>query len=134
MNTTKISEKTKMTEEAVYNRRRFLQNAALAVGATQMGITGFAEVQSGAGPAPVTAGKSDSIRPFRVNFPDADLADLRRRILATRWPEREQVSDATQGVQLATMKALAGYWGTEYDWRKVEARLNALPQFITEID
>src|SRR5258705_529974 len=74
------------------------------------------------------------IRPFHVNVPEAELAELRRRINATKWPERELVEDATQGVQLATMQALARYWGTEYDWRKVEARLNALPQFITEID
>ena len=76
----------------------------------------------------------NAIRPFRVNVPDADLTELRRRINSTKWPERELVADATQGVQLATVQALARYWGTEYDWRKVEARLNALPQFITEID
>ena len=76
----------------------------------------------------------NAIRPFHVNVPEAELAELRRRINATKWPERETVTDATQGVQLATMQALARYWGTEYDWRKVEARLNALPQFITEID
>jgi len=74
------------------------------------------------------------IRPFHVNVPEVDLTELRRRVNATTWPERELVEDATQGVQLATMQALARYWGTEYDWRKVEARLNALPQFITEID
>jgi pimeloyl-ACP methyl ester carboxylesterase len=77
----------------------------------------------------------DAIRPFqKVNFPEAELTELRRRINATKWPERETVTDATQGVQLATIQALARYWGTEYDWRKCEARLNALPQFITEID
>jgi pimeloyl-ACP methyl ester carboxylesterase len=76
----------------------------------------------------------DVIRPFQVNVPDAELAELRRRIEATRWPERETVADATQGVQLATIQKLARYWATEYDWRKVEARLNALPQFITEVD
>jgi len=76
-----------------------------------------------------------SIRPFpRVNVPETELTELRRRINETRWPERETVSDATQGVQLATMQALASYWATEYDWRKVEGRLNSLPQFITEID
>ena len=80
------------------------------------------------------AADEHAIRPFHVNVPEAELAELRRRINATRWPERETVTDATQGVQLATMQALAHYWGTEYDWRKVEARLNALPQFITEID
>ena len=75
-----------------------------------------------------------AIRPFHVNIPEAELTELRRRINATKWPDRELVADATQGVQLATVQALARYWGTEYDWRKVEARLNALPQFITEID
>ena len=78
--------------------------------------------------------KSDAIREFHVNVPESELAELRRRINATKWPERETVADATQGVQLATMQALARYWGTKYDWRKAEARLNALPQFITEID
>ncbi len=82
----------------------------------------------------VAATKSDAIRPFRVNVPDEALVDLRRRIAATQWPERETVADQSQGVQLATMQALARYWATEYDWRKVEARLKALPQFITEID
>ena len=75
-----------------------------------------------------------AIRPFHVNVPEAELAELRRRIKATRWPEKEPVADQSQGVQLATMQKLARYWATEYDWRKVEARLNALPQFITEID
>ena len=78
--------------------------------------------------------QADAIRPFHVNFPAAELNELRRRINATRWPERETVADASQGVQLATMQALARYWATEYDWRKVEARLNALPNFITKID
>ena len=80
-----------------------------------------------------TADKN-AIRPFTVDVPEAELTELRRRINSTKWPERETVTDATQGVQLATMQALARYWGTEYDWRKVEARLKALPQFITEID
>src|SRR5580658_152874 len=78
---------------------------------------------------------NSAIRPFpKVNFPEAELTELRRRINATKWPEKETVLDATQGVQLATMQALARYWATEYDWRKIEAKLNALPQFITEID
>src|SRR4051794_10076909 len=76
----------------------------------------------------------EAIRPFQIHFPKADLDDLRRRILATQWPDKEIVKDESQGVQLATMKALARYWATDYDWRKVEARLNALPQFITTID
>jgi pimeloyl-ACP methyl ester carboxylesterase len=75
-----------------------------------------------------------AIRPFQVNVPEAELTELRRRIKATVWPDRETVTDATQGVQLATVQRLANYWATDYDWRKVEARLNALPNFITEID
>lgn len=75
-----------------------------------------------------------AIRPFHVNFPESDLTELRRRINATRWPERETVSDDSQGVQLATIQALARYWGKDYDWRKVETKLNAVPQFTTEID
>jgi pimeloyl-ACP methyl ester carboxylesterase len=77
---------------------------------------------------------ADAIRPFHVNFPKAALDDLRRRIAATRWPEQETVTDGSQGVQLATIKKLASYWQTDYDWRKVEAKLNSLPQFITTID
>jgi pimeloyl-ACP methyl ester carboxylesterase len=83
-------------------------------------------------PAPAT--ESDAIRPFRINVPEADLADLRRRVLATRWPDRETVADQSQGVQLAELQELARYWGTDYDWRKIEAKLNALPQFVTTID
>jgi pimeloyl-ACP methyl ester carboxylesterase len=78
--------------------------------------------------------QADAIRPFQVNVLEADLTDLHRRIQATKFPERETVPDATQGVQLATVQALARYWATDYDWRKCQARLNALPQFITEID
>ena len=80
------------------------------------------------------ATKADAIRPFSINFPEEALVDLRRRITATVWPDKETVADASQGVQLATTQALARYWATDYDWRKVEARLNALPQFITKID
>jgi len=80
------------------------------------------------------ASEKNAIRPFHVNVRETELIELRRRINATRWPERETVTDATQGVQLATIQALARYWETEYDWRKVEAKLNALPNFITEID
>jgi len=76
--------------------------------------------------------QADAIRPFQVNVPESELTDLRRRINATKWPDKE--TDESQGVQLATIQALARHWGTDYDWRKCEARLNALPQFITEID
>jgi pimeloyl-ACP methyl ester carboxylesterase len=78
--------------------------------------------------------QADAIRPFHVNVPEADLTDLRGRIKATKWPDRETVTDASQGVQLATTQALARYWATDYDWRKCEAKLNAVPNFITEID
>jgi hypothetical protein len=76
----------------------------------------------------------DAIRPFRIDVPEEALIDLRRRLAQTRWPDRETVADESQGVQLATMQELAHYWGTDYDWRKCEAKLNALPQFMTEID
>jgi pimeloyl-ACP methyl ester carboxylesterase len=85
------------------------------------------------GPAAEVQATSE-IRPFHVQVPKSALADLRRRILATRWPDRETVTDQSQGVQLAKLQALAGYWGTSYDWRKAEAKLNALPQYITTID
>jgi pimeloyl-ACP methyl ester carboxylesterase len=74
------------------------------------------------------------VRPFRVNVPEAELTELRRRITAARWPERETVADQSQGVQLATIQKLARHWATDYDWRKIEAKLNAVPQFMTEID
>jgi hypothetical protein len=75
-----------------------------------------------------------AIHPFRINIPEEAIADLRRRIAARRWPDKETVADQSQGVQLATIQELARYWGTDYDWRKCEAKLNALPQFMTEID
>src|SRR5262245_18111424 len=78
--------------------------------------------------------ESTEIRPFEVHFPQEDLDDLKRRILATRFAEKEAVTDNSQGVPLATTKALAKYWASEYDWRKVEATLNSYPNFITEID
>lgn len=80
------------------------------------------------------AKQDESIRPFKVQVSDAELSNLKKRILATKWPKKELVNDATQGVQMGTMEKLADYWGKHYDWRKVEKRLNALPQFITNID
>ena len=80
------------------------------------------------------AAEAGAIRPFHVSFPETELADLRRRVNATKWPERETVTDATQGVQLATMRKLADYWGKDHDWGKCEAKLKAWPHFITEID
>ena len=104
------------------DRREFLASSA-AVGASALFATS-ARAAAGDG----------SIRPFHVNIPQDQLVDLRRRVLATRWPERETVTDRSQGVQLAKIQEIVRYWGKDYDWRKVEARLNALPQFITEID
>jgi hypothetical protein len=80
------------------------------------------------------AANKTALRPFQVNVPEAELTELRRRIKATKWPERETVTDATQGVQLAFIQALARYWATDYNWRRCEAQLNSHPQFITEID
>ncbi len=81
-----------------------------------------------------TTTEAPSIQPFEVKVPDEELAELRRRVAATRWPTKELVPDRSQGVQLATQQELARYWASEYDWRKCEARLNSLPQFTTEID
>jgi pimeloyl-ACP methyl ester carboxylesterase len=104
------------------NRRDFLVSS-VAVGASSLL------------PAAVRAAATDTaIRPFRVDIPEAAIVDLRRRIAATRWPDRETVKDGSQGVQLATFQELVRYWGTDYDWRKAEAKLNALPQFMTTID
>jgi pimeloyl-ACP methyl ester carboxylesterase len=118
------------------DRRRFCGAVAATVAAGSLGILGLPrrlDAMTEMLTEPATPPREE-IRPFRVAVPDAELADLRRRIVATRWPEREQVADASQGVQLATMQALATYWANDYDWRKVEARLNSFPQFMTEID
>src|SRR5438105_9042340 len=89
--------------------------------------------RSMAGAATAVA-EDTAVRPFRIDVPEEALVDLRRRVAATRWPDRETVSDRSQGAPLAKLQALVRYWGTDYDWRKAEARLNALPQFVTEID
>ena len=81
-----------------------------------------------------TVDTSTEIRTFRVDVPEDELAELRRRIAAARWPTKELVDDSSQGVQLATLQELTRYWAADYDWRKTEAKLNSLPQFITEID
>src|SRR5256885_190151 len=93
-----------------------------------------AAIPAMAGDTHISRENPDAIRPFHINVPKAKLTDLRRRIKATEWPDRETVTDASQGVQLATMQKLARYWATDYDWRKIESKLNALPNFITEID
>jgi len=108
------------------DRRRLLSTAAMGIAAA--GVASLFPAY----PAP--AATNDDIRPFRINVPEQALLDLRGRINATRWPDPETVADESQGVQLAAMQEVARYWATDYDWRKGEAKLNALPQFITEID
>jgi pimeloyl-ACP methyl ester carboxylesterase len=99
------------------------------------GVLALQGVESNAQSGPDKKATSNaSIRPFQYHAPDEALADLRRRVKATQWPDREIVNDATQGVQFSTMQKLTKYWSTDYDWRKVEKKLNALPQFVTEID
>ncbi|AHY53370.1 epoxide hydrolase family protein [Bradyrhizobium japonicum] len=108
------------------DRRQLLSQAAMTAVA--------ASVASLLPLRPAKAAASGAIRPFRVSVPEEDLLDLRRRLAATRWPDREIVADQSQGVQLTTLQQLVRYWQNDYDWRKMEARLNALPQFVTEID
>ena len=118
---------TKSVSEVIdQDRRQLLSNAAMGIAAAGAASI-FPAFRSNAAP-------SAEIRPFRVHFPEEALVDLRRRVSATKWPSQENVKDATQGVQFATMQKLARYWATDYDWRKIESKLNALPQFITEID
>ena len=114
------------TEAIDQDRRRLLGMATVGIAVTS--AASLLPSQLAAAPA------GDAIRPFRISVPEEQLVDLRRRIAATRWPEKETVADQSQGVQLATMQQLVHYWQTGYDWRKVETRLNALPQFLTEID
>jgi pimeloyl-ACP methyl ester carboxylesterase len=123
-----------LTEESAMNtdlealelsRRRLLGTAALGVAAA-----GTATFLS----QPAVATANEQVRPFRAEFSDDQLKDLKRRIAATRWPDAENVADDSQGVRLTTIQKLAQYWQSSHDWRKVEAQLNALPQFLTEID
>jgi pimeloyl-ACP methyl ester carboxylesterase len=117
------------------SRRRFLGVAAAAAVAGTLSQLSFAETnQNITDVASASSGDKTAIRPLHVHVSQSQIIDLKRRIKATRWPEPETVSDASQGVQLATMQSLARYWASDYDWRKVEAKLNALPQFVTEID
>ncbi|WP_184086811.1 epoxide hydrolase family protein [Afipia massiliensis] len=118
---------TNKTIEAIdHTRRRLLGMAAMGI--TVAGAASLLPSQLAAAPA------GNVIRPFRVHVPEEQLADLRRRIAGTRWPDQETVNDGSQGPQLAKFQEVIRYWGTRYDWRKVEARLNALPMFLTEID
>jgi pimeloyl-ACP methyl ester carboxylesterase len=116
----------KIYGEINHCRRQLLNTAAMGIA-----VAGVAKLFPS---QLVAAAAADAIRPFRVDIPDEQLVDLRRRIAATRWPDKETVSDRSQGNQLGKLQEVVRYWRTDYDWRKVEARLNALPQFMTEID
>jgi pimeloyl-ACP methyl ester carboxylesterase len=123
-----FNKRTRSAISSSLGRRRFLSTTAAAGAVGLFLFSGLSYAQT----AP-TAGEN-AIRPFHFTASKEALADMRKRIAATRWPDKETVTDASQGVQLATIQALAKYWATDYDWRKCEAKLNALPQFITAID
>jgi pimeloyl-ACP methyl ester carboxylesterase len=118
---------TRVESELINQDRRQLLTTA-AIGVATAGAASLSPASA------VAAATGEAIRPFRIHIPEKDLIDLRHRLAATRWPEKETVADDTQGVPLATMRELVRHWQSDYDWRKIEARLNALPQFITEID
>src|SRR5436305_11367811 len=124
-----------MSETPDINRRRFVASAATTVAASQLGVLAFSrrvqamtsvltDVEKGS--------ETTDVRPFQFKASDADLADLRRRVNAVRWPERETVKDTSQGVQLETMQQLARYWGREYDWSTCQVTLDAVPPFVSE--
>jgi pimeloyl-ACP methyl ester carboxylesterase len=115
------------------DRRGFVRLAAATAAALSTRVNAMTNALTDVVPR-TGGGHGAEIRPFRFTAAEAELTDLRRRIKATKWPQRETVTDASQGVQLATTQALARYWATEHDWRKAEARLNSFPQFITEIE
>jgi pimeloyl-ACP methyl ester carboxylesterase len=129
-----------MSERINYHRRRFLGIATMSIAAIQLGRFNSANAQSSkvkeSTMTQTEAAPTDTntVRPFHIHVPQAALDDLHRRIAATRWPEKETVTDPSQGVQFTTMQKLARYWATDYNWRKIEAKLKALPQFITTID
>jgi pimeloyl-ACP methyl ester carboxylesterase len=131
-----------VSEAIDHHRRHFFGSAAMGIAATATAfglLSGRSAAAGASQPAsqensPMAAAGPGAIRPFRINIPEDALVDLRRRLAATRWPERETVADDSQGVPLAMMQELARYWAADYDWRKCEAKLNALPQLITEID
>ena len=113
---------------------RRLFAAAAGIASLLVATAAAGDARSSADAAHTGAAKAGDIRPFRVAIPEEDLNDLRRRIAATRWPDRETVQDQSQGIPLAKLQELVRHWGTAYDWRKAEAKLNSLPQFVTNID
>jgi pimeloyl-ACP methyl ester carboxylesterase len=130
-----MAESTRMSHGHGPNRRHFFGAAAATIVAGPLGLIAHTErSEAMATNSQQMTADTAAIRPFHVNVQESELIDLRRRINATKWPDRETVGDESQGVPLATLQLLARYWRTEYDWRKCEATLNALPQFKTEID
>jgi len=127
-----------MNKKPALARRRFCGAAAAIAAASPLGFSNFLLSPRSTAMNAVAqpkGGDTTAIRPFHVKVvPESELSDMRKRIQATKWPDKETVSDATQGIQLASIQAIAAYWASEYDWRKVEARLNALPNYVTEID
>jgi pimeloyl-ACP methyl ester carboxylesterase len=114
--------------KTIKNIKRYLPGAGFAFILILLALPGRTQIPLGNNQT------DEAIRPFTINFPASDLAELRKRILATRYPDQETVNDRSQGVQLKQIQELVNYWGTNYDWRKTEAKLNALPQFVTRID
>ena len=122
------------TPRAAISRRRGLELGAASLVTSLLPIPALLAAQTESPPKELAMADNTEIRPFRFEAPQTDLVDLQRRVSATKWPDREQVSDASQGVQLSTIQKLAQYWATQHDWRKCEAKINAVPNFITEID
>src|SRR5688572_26250767 len=131
-----VAREIQMKKPLDIDRRRFCGAAVATVAAGSLGLSALASPRSQSMNAAVENVRTDrsAVRPFRVEVTEADLTDMRRRIKATRLPEKEPVADFSQGVPLATIEKLTRYWANEYDWRKAEARLNAFPNFLTEID
>jgi pimeloyl-ACP methyl ester carboxylesterase len=124
-----------MTSGFQHTTRRVFLTVTASVGA--LGVVGSATagaVDARMAESAVGEASRTDVRPYRIEIPDAALADMRQRVQSTRWPEKETVADDTQGVRLAVMRSLAQYWGTDYDWRRCEQHLNSLPNFVTEID
>src|SRR5258708_6132720 len=137
METFKMKEKADSPlgeRHAQMRRRQGLKLGAASIMAWLLPVPALPATQTESVPKEKTMADNAAIRPFHFEAPQADLTDLRKRISATKWPDREQVTDASQGVQLATMQKLAQYWASEHDWRKRESKINAVPNFITEID
>src|SRR5262249_23159504 len=124
----KTTNQTEVTERASTRRNLTTRTAVASL------ALATATIPVVAGDGAASKENPTAIRPFQFHASEKALTDLRRRLVATQWPERETVTDTSQGVPLATMRELARYWATDYDWRKCEAKLNSLPQFITRID